>query len=129
MDIPEDDEITDHSSLDNEIARADNDDIHKVAAEPTVPELMHELKQDQGLAMMKAPKHDPRYERQMKQREYEDKLAWEKRMIADGLLPKYDRDASLKTAADDLNPLQEPIQEKPTSSVALQDIVPMGEIL
>jgi len=32
MDIPEDKEIEDKSSLNNEIARADNDDIHKVAA-------------------------------------------------------------------------------------------------
>lgn len=35
MNIPEDNEIEEASSLSNEIARADNDDIHKVAAAPT----------------------------------------------------------------------------------------------
>ncbi|MGH7974747.1 MAG: hypothetical protein ACREBR_04430 [bacterium] len=63
MNIPEDEEIVDQSSLSNEIARADNDDVHKAA--------------------------------------------------------------SMKTAADDLNPLQEPIQEEPTTPS--QDVVPMGK--
>lgn len=84
MDIPED-EIQDESSLSNEIARADNDDIHKVAAEKCT--CGHSHSGD----------------------------------VCD------DCECSIhKTAAPtDLNPLQEPIQEEPTTPS--QDVVPMGK--
>jgi len=90
MDIPEDEEIHDESSLVDEIARADNDEIHKVASEKCKCGHSHDGD------------------------------------VCDDCKCTIHNTASKKTAGpSDLNPLQEPIQEEPTTPQ--QDVVPMGK--
>jgi len=86
MDIPEDDEIEEASSLSNEIARADNDDIHKVAAGNWG---------ECGTCGHDLDKHT-------------------KEDFKCNVCHK-DCKTKKKAAPNDLNPLQEPIEQKPTT--------------
>jgi hypothetical protein len=95
------------SELD-EIARADNDDIRKVAKD---------------LKFIESPKCPDCGKNNTTDKAYGD----------DGVLyvcrdcgNKFTKKASVKTAADGLNPLQEPVQQDPTTP-ASHDVVPMGK--
>ncbi len=102
MDIPED-EIQDESSLVNEIARADNDDIHKVASDS------HDHTCPKCDKVWKCYKGDACHERKS------------------ALCGKHyaDKEFKKKAAPSDLNPLQEPIEQEPTTPN--QDTVPMSK--
>lgn len=113
MDIPEDEEIQDESALyADEITRADNDEIHKVAKGKCSHPEIHIIEQIVRPGKFRAE-------------------CWEcgadtgfKNSIAEA--KKALKTASLKTAGPtDLNPLQEPIQQEPTTPS--QDVVPMGK--
>ncbi len=101
MNIPEDEEIHDESSLANEIARADNDEIHKVADQKCRcghGENKHTIHGDGSASCIGSKDCNC--------------TKWKK--------------ASLKQAApSDLNPLQEPVEQEPT--LPTQDVVPMGK--
>jgi hypothetical protein len=116
------------SSLDNEIARADNDEIHKVAiASTNLQEGDRVYIDTDSVEWGRVVGPATILENPVLNRH--NILVNVESVRADILVPFKDilRQASLKTAADDLNPLQEPIQEKPTSSVPQQDKVPMGK--
>jgi len=109
MDIPEDEEIHDESALVNEIARADNDEIHKVAAEefPTDPK----WGQDHEVSPWKCSCGETLKTKNQGLAHYRK---------------HHGKDASLKTAGPtDTNPLQEPIEQAPTTPQ--QDTIPMGK--
>ena len=156
MDIPEDEEIEEQSSLVSEIARADNDDIHKVAAKRWTGDMDKDLQvlMPHIVADGVAPDRDlsdwlVNYAKaiyknnadwgQMIAKEdnnSRDTLKsfmehWMKAKAANpNLRPELHTQSSLKTAApSDLNPLQEPIEERPTAetSTPQQDLVPMGK--
>jgi len=156
MDIPEDDEIVDQSSLSNEIARADNDDIHKVAAKRWTGDMDKDLQvlMPHIVADGVAPDRElsdwlVNYAKAI----YKNNADWGKMIAKEdnnsrdtlksfmehwmkakaanpNLRPELHTQSSLKTAApSDLNPLQEPIEERPTAetSTPQQDLVPMGK--
>lgn len=114
MDIPEGDEIEEQSSAVNEIARADNDDIHKMANASSSSAIADEKARERVKQIFESTgrKVSPDEFRNIFEEEYTKETK------------KY---SSLKQAANDLNPLQEPLQEKPTTPS--QDTVPMNKPL
>lgn len=128
-------------SAQDEIARADNSDIRKVAT--VIPlSVKREIKEEiaPSIYRMNAPGATMYRFSLEGNKIYRGEYAWDEdfgpyQFVYNMQTGEYKENpaykptafASLKTAADDLNPLQEPIVEKPT--LPTQDVIPMEKSL